>query len=50
MYDDEDGEASLTVRHPRPEALSLKQISLPPPLKLSRDIVAILVEERQGER
>ena len=42
--------ASLTVRHPLPEAPSLKQISLPPPLKLRRDIVAFLLEERQGER
>jgi hypothetical protein len=46
---DEEG-ASLTIRHPLPEAPSLKQISLPPPLKLRRDIVALLLEERQGER
>jgi prevent-host-death family protein len=46
---EEEG-ASLTVRHPLPGAPSLKQISLPPPLKLRRDIVALLLEERQGER
>lgn len=42
--------ASLSVRHPLPGAPSLTQISLPPPLKLRRDIVALLLEERQGER
>lgn len=46
-YDEED--ASLTVRHPLPGAPSLKHISLPPPLKLRRDIVAMLLEERQGD-
>ncbi len=46
---EEEG-ASLTVRHPLPEAPSLKQVSLPPPLKLHQDVVALLLEERQGER
>jgi prevent-host-death family protein len=46
---EEEG-ASLTVRHPLPGVLSLKQISLPPPLRLRRDLVALLLEERQGER
>jgi prevent-host-death family protein len=46
---EEEG-ASLTVRHPLPGAPSLKQLSLPPPLKLRRDIVALLLEERQGDR
>lgn len=45
---EEEG-ASLTVRHPLPGAPSLKQSSLPLPLKL-RDIVALLLEERQGKR
>ncbi|MCP9448549.1 MAG: type II toxin-antitoxin system prevent-host-death family antitoxin [Nitrospira sp.] len=41
---------SLMVRAPLPGAPSLKQIQLPPPLHLRRDIVALLLEERQGER
>lgn len=46
---EEEG-ASLTVRHPLPGAPLLKQSSLPLPLKLRRDIVALLLEERQGKR
>jgi prevent-host-death family protein len=46
---EEEG-ASLTIRHPLPGASPLKQIALPPPLKLRRDIVVLLLEERQGER
>jgi len=41
---------SLTVRAPLPGAPLLKQIQLPPPLHLRRDIVSLLLEERQGER
>lgn len=46
----EDADSSLTVRIPLPDAPSLKQLSLPPPLRIRRDIVALLLEERQGER
>jgi len=46
----EEPNASLTVRSPLPDAPLLKQIQLPPPLHLRRDIVARLLEERQGER
>jgi prevent-host-death family protein len=46
----EEQGSSLTVRSPLPGAPSLKQMSLPPPLRLRRDIVALLLEERQGER
>ncbi len=46
---EEEG-ASLKVQYPLPGALSFKQISLPPTLKLRRDIVMLLLEERQGER
>lgn len=46
----EEGSVSLTVRSPLPGAPSLKQLPLPPPLRLRRDIVALLLEERQGER
>ncbi|MFO0701570.1 MAG: hypothetical protein U0236_20300 [Nitrospira sp.] len=49
MRDDKKEETSLTVRRPLPWAPSLKQISLPPRLKLHRDIVALLLEERQGK-
>lgn len=40
----------LTVRHPLPGAPSLRHISLPPPLRLRGDVVALLLEERQRER
>jgi prevent-host-death family protein len=46
----EEGGAALAIRPPLPGASSLKQISMPPPLKLHRDVVAFLLEERQGER
>ena len=46
----EEQGSSLTVRSPLPGAPSLKQVSLPPPLRFRRDIVTLLLEERQGER
>jgi prevent-host-death family protein len=46
---EKDG-ASLTVRLPLPGSPRIKQIPMPPPLRLRRDIVALLLEERQGER
>ena len=46
----EDQSAYLTVRSPLPGAPSLKHVPLPPPLRLRRDIVAFLLEERQGDR
>lgn len=46
----EEGGASLTVRSPLPGAPSLKDVRLPPPLRIRRDIVTLLLEERQGER
>lgn len=42
--------ASLSVRHPLPGTPPLRQIPLPPPLRLHRDIVALLLEERQNEQ
>ncbi len=42
--------ASLKVRSPSPDAPKLQQVPLPPPLRLHRDIVKFLLEERQGER
>lgn len=47
-YDDRG--SSLTVRAPLPGTPTLKQILMPPPLRLRRDIVALLLEDRQGER
>ena len=46
-YEEEGG--ALTVRTPLPDAPSLKQLPLPPPLQLHHDIVELLLEERQGE-
>ena len=42
--------ASLQVRAPAPGAPKLRRVSLPPPLRLKRDVVALLIEERQRER
>ncbi len=42
--------ASLKVRSPSPDAPKLQRVPLPPPLRLHRDIVKFLLEERQGER
>ncbi len=47
-YDEQGG--GLAVRSPLPGAPSLAQIPLPPPLRLHRDVVTFLLEERQGER
>ncbi|MGQ0657078.1 MAG: type II toxin-antitoxin system Phd/YefM family antitoxin [Chromatiales bacterium] len=41
---------SLSVRHPLRRSRSLHAVPLPPPLKIGMDIVALLLEERQGER
>ncbi|GJL49910.1 MAG: hypothetical protein NPIRA01_11370 [Nitrospirales bacterium] len=40
----------LNVRSPLPHSPKLQQISLPPPLRLRKDIVTLLLEERQTER
>lgn len=41
---------SLSVRHPLRRSRSLGAVPLPPPLKIDVDMVALLLEERQGER
>jgi len=46
----EEHGASLTIRSPLSDAPKLHRVPLPPPLRLRRDIVALLLEERQGER
>ncbi len=40
----------LTIRHPLPDAPELRRVPLPPPLDLDVDVVALLLEERHGER
>jgi prevent-host-death family protein len=42
--------AALRVRPPRPGATPLAKLKFPPPLRVKVDIVALLMEERQGER
>jgi prevent-host-death family protein len=44
------GGAALEVRKPLPGAPPLHRVPLPPPLAVKRDVVALLLEERQGER
>lgn len=41
---------TLAVRPPLSGSPALKDVSLPPALRLQRDIVALLLEERQGDR
>jgi prevent-host-death family protein len=45
-----DAGAPLSVRRPASGARALQAIKLPPPLKIRTDVVALLLEERQGER
>jgi len=40
----------LRVRPPRPGATPLATLKFPPPLRVKVDIVALLMEERQGGR
>ena len=40
----------LTVRSPRPGAVPLPRVPLPPALRLKVDVVALLAKERQPER
>jgi prevent-host-death family protein len=42
--------ANLTVRRPAGKHASLHKVPLPPRLKVKGDVVALLLEERQGER
>lgn len=46
-----DGERRpLTVRSPRPGAVPLARVALPPALRVKVDVVALLDEERRHER
>lgn len=40
----------LTVRSPRPGAVPLARVPLPPPLRVKVNVMALLAEERQHER
>lgn len=42
--------ASLIVRRPAPGAPPPGRVRFPPPLRLKVDVVALLMEERQGHR
>jgi len=42
--------ASLKIRPPQPGTPKLQHIALPPAVHVRRDIVKLLLEERQGER
>jgi prevent-host-death family protein len=42
--------AYLTVREPAPGAPEIHEVPLPPRLRVRHDVVALLLEERQGER
>ncbi len=46
----EENGGSLSVREPLPGAPKLQRVPLPPPLRLRRDIVELLMAERQGNR
>jgi len=41
---------ALSIRRPLPGAPPPSRVPLPPPLAVKTDIVALLLEERQGER
>ena len=40
----------ISVRQPAPSAPSLAKVALPPRLSIDRDVVELLMEERQGRR
>lgn len=49
-YADDAQAGLLQIREPLPQSPKLHQIPLPPPLRLRKDIVELLLEERQGTR
>jgi prevent-host-death family protein len=46
----EAGSDALVVRRPAPDAPPLQEVKLPPPLRLRRDIVQVLLEDRSAGR
>jgi len=45
-----DDSSPLVIRRPPRSAPRLRDVALPPPLGIERDVVELLLEERQGER
>lgn len=45
-----DAGDALRVRAPSGRVRSVRDVPLPPPLRLDVDVVDVLLEERQGER
>jgi len=45
----EDG-SPLMIRRPLAAAPRLRDVALPPPLGIERDVVELLLEDRQGDR
>ena len=45
-----DAPTRIRIRKPAPNAGPLKRVKLPPPLKMSVEIVDLLLEERQSNR
>lgn len=45
-----DDGSPLVVRRPLADAPHLRDVPLPPPLGIERDVVELLLEERQGDR
>jgi len=46
----ETGDEPLTIRKPVGKHRSLQDVPVPPRLRIKGDVVALLLEERQGER
>jgi prevent-host-death family protein len=46
----EPGPGSLVIRLPAPGAPELREIPLPPPLRVRADVVELLLEERRAGR
>jgi prevent-host-death family protein len=45
-----DDGSPLVIRRPLPTAPRLLDVPLPPPLRIERDVVELLLEERQSDR
>ena len=46
----DEGDVSLRIRAPLADSPKLQRVALPPPLRRHRDIVEVLMEERQVDR
>jgi len=45
-----DDPSPLVIRRPPPSTPRLREVALPSPLGIERDVVELLLEERQGDR